>query len=65
MMNNQSVVDIKQFLEDLEPSEAADDVTPEEIESGEQAYQEYLEGRDPGKSLAELKAELGCGVTSS
>ncbi|MFM2381034.1 MAG: hypothetical protein RLZZ143_3617, partial [Cyanobacteriota bacterium] len=24
---------------------------PEEIEVGKKAYQEYLEGRDPGKSL--------------
>ena len=61
-MNSQSVVDIEQFLEDLENSEMADDVPPEEIRAGEKAYQEYLEGRDPGKSLAELKAELGCGV---
>jgi hypothetical protein len=38
-------------------------VLPEEIEAAEKAYQEYLEGRDPGKSLVELKAELGCGVT--
>ena len=35
------------------------------IEAAEKAYQEYLEGRDPGKSLVKLKAELGCGVTSS
>jgi len=38
-------------------------VPPEEIEAAEKAYQEYLEGCDPGKSKAELKAELGCGTT--
>lgn len=62
-MNHQSAVDIEQFLEYLETSETADDVPPEEIEVGKKAYQEYLEGRDPGKSLVKLKAELGCGVT--
>lgn len=64
-MNNQSAVDIEQFLEYLETSKTVDDVPPEEIEAGGKAYQEYLEGRDPGKTLAELKAELGCGITSS
>jgi hypothetical protein len=64
-MNSQSVVDIERFLENLETSETVDDVPLEEIEAGETAYQEYLEGHDPGKSLAELKAELGCGTTSS
>lgn len=64
-MNSQSAVDIEQFLENLEISEKANDVPPEEIEAGEKADQEYLEGRDAGKSLAELKAELGCGTTSS
>ena len=64
-MNSQTIVDIEQFLDNLETSETANDVPPEEIEAGEKAYQKYLEGRDPGKSLAELKTELGCGVTSS
>ena len=65
MIINQSVIDIEEFLDELEASEAVNDVPPEEIESAEKAYQEYLEGRDLGKSLAELKSELGCGVTSS
>ncbi|MFM2378074.1 MAG: hypothetical protein RLZZ143_650 [Cyanobacteriota bacterium] len=64
-MNDQSAVDIEQFLEYLETSKTVDDVPLEEIEAAEKAYQEYLEGRDPGKSLVKLKAELGCGVTSS
>lgn len=51
---------LEEFLDSLEPEEAAEDVPVEEIEAGEAAYQDYLEGRDPGKSLEQLKAELGC-----
>ena len=47
-----------QFLDSLEQEEAVDDVPASEIEEGEAAYQEYLAGRDSGKSLSELKAEL-------
>jgi hypothetical protein len=49
---------IEDFLNALEQEEAADDVPRSEIEAGEAAYQEYLAGRDSGKSLEELKAEL-------
>lgn len=47
------------FLDALEQEETAYDVPKSEIETGETAYRAYKEGRDPGKSLAELKAELG------
>jgi hypothetical protein len=50
---------IEDFLDALEQEEATDDVPVSEIEEGEAAYQEYLAGRDSGKSLEELKAELG------
>ena len=49
---------VDDFLAAIEQEEAADDVPVSEIESGEAAYQEYLAGRDSGKSLEELKAEL-------
>ena len=49
---------LEQFLDSLEQEEAVDDVPASEIEEGEAAYQEYLAGRDSGKSLEELKAEL-------
>ena len=51
---------LEEFLDSLEQEEAADDVPEEEIEAGAAAYQAYKEGRDPGKSLEQLKAELGC-----
>ncbi|MGV2390877.1 MAG UNVERIFIED_CONTAM: hypothetical protein LVR29_29875 [Microcystis novacekii LVE1205-3] len=54
-MNNQSAVDIEQFLEYLETSETVDDVPPEEIEVGKKAYQEYLEGRDSWQILSKVK----------
>ena len=38
---------------------------PEEIEAAEKAYQEYLEGRDPGKSKAELKALTDVGSAAA
>lgn len=51
---------IEDFLDALEQEEAEEDDVPAlEIEAGEAAYQEYLAGRDSGKSLEELKAELG------
>ena len=50
---------LEEFLDSLEQEEAADDVPVEEIEVGEAAYQDYLEGRAPGQSLEKLKAELG------
>ena len=46
------------FLDAIEQEEAADDVPESEIEAGEAAYKAYKEGRDPGLSLAELKAKL-------
>ena len=49
---------LEQFLDSLEQEEAVDDVPASEIEESEAAYQEYLAGRDSGKSLEELKAEL-------
>ncbi len=42
----------------MEHSDTANDVPIEELEAAAAAYQEYLEGRDRGKSLEELKAEL-------
>ena len=51
---------LEEFLDSLEQEEAADDVPVSEIEAGEAAYQAYKDGRDPGKSLEQLKAELGC-----
>jgi hypothetical protein len=51
---------IEDFLDVLDrEEEAEDDVPVLEIEESEAAYREYLAGRDSGKSLAELKAELG------
>lgn len=50
----------EEFLDSLEQEETTDDVPVEKIEAGEVAYQAYKEGRDPGKSLEQLKAELGC-----
>ena len=50
---------IEDFLDALEQEETVDDVPRSELEAGEAAYQEYLAGRDSGKSLEELKAELG------
>lgn len=49
---------LEQFLDSLEQEEAVDDVPASEIEESEAAYAEYLAGRDSGKSLEELKAEL-------
>ncbi len=51
---------LEEFLDSLEKEETADDVPVEEIEAGEAAYQAYKEERDPGLSLEQLKAELGC-----
>jgi hypothetical protein len=51
---------LEEFLNSLEREETADDVPVEEIQAGEAAYQEYKDGRDFGKSLEQLKAELGC-----
>ncbi len=53
---------LEEFLDSLELVEAIDDVPVEEIEQGEAAYQEYSKGHDPGKSLEQLKAELGLGL---
>jgi hypothetical protein len=41
---------IEDFFNALEQEEATDDVPVSEIEEGEAAYQEYLAGRDSGKS---------------
>ncbi|HHP7231055.1 MAG TPA: hypothetical protein ACFCUY_09365 [Xenococcaceae cyanobacterium] len=49
---------LEQFLDSLEQEEAVDDVPASEIEESETAYQEYLAGRDSGKSLEELKKEF-------
>ncbi len=49
---------LEQFLDSLEQEEAVDDVPASEIEEGEAAYQEYLAGRDSGKSLGELKKQF-------
>ena len=48
---------LEEFLDSLEQEEAADDVPVSEIEAGEAAYQAYKEGRDPGKSLEQLKLD--------
>ncbi len=48
---------LEEFIDSLEQEEAADDVPVSEIEAGEAAYQEYLAGRDPGKSLEQLKLD--------
>jgi hypothetical protein len=50
---------LEDFLNALEQEETVDDVPISELEAGEAAYQEYLAGRDSGKSLEELKSELG------
>jgi hypothetical protein len=50
---------IEDFFNALEQEETVDDVSVSELEAGEAAYQEYLAGRDSGKSLEELKSELG------
>ena len=50
---------LEEFLDLLEQKENAEDVPISEIEAGEAAYQEYLEGCDSGKSLEQLKTELG------
>lgn len=42
-----------------EKSEFADDeISPEELAEADAAYQDYLNGRDPGISLEELKLKL-------
>ena len=48
---------LEEFIDSLEQEEAAEDVPVSEIEAGEAAYQEYLAGRDPGKSLEQLKLD--------
>ena len=48
---------LEQFLDSLE-QEAVDDVPASEIEESETAFQEYIAGRDFGKSLEELKKEF-------
>ena len=48
---------LEEFIDSLEQEEAADDVPVSEIEAGEAAYQAYKEGRDPGKSLEQLKLD--------
>jgi hypothetical protein len=57
--SQQKTRQIEDFLDALEQEETVDDVPRSELEAGEAAYQEYLAGRDSGKSLEELKAELG------
>lgn len=57
--SQQKANQLEDFLDNLEQEEDAGDVPVSEIEAGEAAYQEYLAGRDSGKSLEELKAELG------
>jgi hypothetical protein len=57
--SQQKANQLEDFLNALEQEEGTDDVPVSEIEEGEAAYQEYLAGRDSGKSLEELKAELG------
>ena len=47
-----------QFLDSLEQEEAVDDVPASEIEEGKTAFQEYLAGRDSGKSLEELTKQF-------
>lgn len=49
---------VEDFLDVLEQAETAEDVEVLDIEEGEAAYQEYLAGRDSGKSLSKIKAEL-------
>lgn len=49
---------LEQFLDSLESEEAVDDVPASEIEESETAYQEYLAGRDSGKSLEELTKQF-------
>jgi hypothetical protein len=41
-----------------EQGEYADDVTDEEINSSDAAYQDYVKGNDTGISLKELELEL-------
>lgn len=38
--------------------EGRDDPTPKELEQSWRAWQDYLEGRDPGRPLDELQREL-------
>jgi hypothetical protein len=57
--SQQKTNQLEDFLDALEQEESADDVPVLEIEAGEAAYQEYLAKRDAGKSLEELKTELG------
>ena len=49
---------LEQFLDSLEHSETANDVPIKELEEATVAYEEYLQGRDKGKSLEKLKIEL-------
>jgi hypothetical protein len=49
---------IEDFLDALEQEEATDDVPVSEIEEGEAAYQEYLAGRDSGKSYDNSKFKM-------
>ena len=49
--SQQKTRQIDDFLDAIEQEEAVDDVPVSEMEAGEAAYQEYLAGRDSGKSL--------------
>lgn len=56
--NQPEINQLEQFLDSLEQEKAVDDVPASEIEEGETAFQEYLAGRDSGKSLEELTKQF-------
>lgn len=39
-------------------ADADEDISPEELAEADAAYQDYLDGRDPGITLEELKLKL-------
>ncbi|GBF80421.1 hypothetical protein [Aphanothece sacrum] len=51
---------IENFLDSLEHSETADDISPTLIESSESAYQDYQKGLDSGILLEEFKDQINC-----
>jgi hypothetical protein len=56
--SQQKANQLEDFLDNLEQEEGAGDVPVSEIEAGEAAYQEYLAGRDSGKSYDNSKCKI-------
>ncbi|MGB4071012.1 MAG: MerR family transcriptional regulator [bacterium] len=51
-------VDVIQEVKEAIRQLADDPLSPEEARESSQAWQDYIEGKDPGETLAEVRAEL-------